>query len=322
MIKKLIIIIIIISVRVFLASGQNEPPKMPDGYRSNTTLKIAYAFGTLKLVDKEPPVPKDIIKYSDLVYKKVGDRRLKLDIYHRKNINKPAPLLIFIHGGAWKKGDRDDYRKYLIDFANKGYVTATITYRLSEEAKFPAAVNDVKCAVKWLKFNAEKYFINPDKIAVIGGSAGGHLAMMIGYSSDVAEFKKGCGETNVDSRVQVVVNLYGPSDLRSKIAKETSSVQEFIGKSYDKAPVAYKKATPLTYLSKDDPPTLIFHGTLDELVPVEQSDILNTKLKNVGIVSEYHKLKGWPHTMDLGKEVNEYCQYYMNRFFEKYIPMD
>ena len=316
--NRILFIIFIVIQNVFVF-GQEKAPEAPDGYRSNTTLKIAYFLGNLKLVEKEPPVPLNIIKFNSITYKKIGNRSLQLDIYYQKGITKVAPLLIFIHGGAWKKGNRDDYRKYLIDFAQKGYVTATVSYRFSQEAKFPAAVTDVKCAIKWLKSNAAKYHINPNKIALIGGSAGGHLAMMAGYANNVPEFENRCGIAGADSRVQAVVNLYGPSDLTTKYARETSSVIGFIGKPYSEAADIYKKASPVNYLTNDDPPTLIFHGTLDELVPVEQSDILKLKLIKAGIPVEYHKLKGWPHTMDLGVEVNKYCQYYMNRFFDKYL---
>ncbi len=319
--KKLLTIAVLLFVQsIYLYSQDNEAPEPPGGYRSEATLKIAYFFGWLKLAEKMPEVPKEIIEYKDLTYKQIGDRSLKLDIYHQKNLTEAAPVLVFIHGGGWRKGDKVDYRCYLVDFAQRGYVTATLSYRFSQEAPFPAAVNDVKCAIRWLKTHANEYFINPEKVAVIGGSAGGHLAMMIGYSSDVPELDGECVDSTVNSRVQAVVNLYGPSDLTTDRSIETPSVKTFIGKPADEALEDYKKASPITYLTEDDPPTLIFHGTLDKLVPVEQSDKLKAKLDKVGISAEYHKLKGWPHTMDMSLKVNEYCQYYMNKFFEKYVP--
>ena len=108
---------------------------------------------------------------------------LKLDIYHSKDIKKDAPLIIFIHGGAWKKGNKHDYLVYLASFAQKGYVTATIQYRLTDVAKYPAQLHDVEDAVRWLKLNAANYHIDASKVALVGGSAGGHLAMMNAYSN-------------------------------------------------------------------------------------------------------------------------------------------
>lgn len=316
---KLFIITILIVQSLFLYSQKNNEPIVPDGYRSNTTLKLAYVLGTLKLIDKKPEVPKEILKSGDIIYKIIEGDTLRLDIYRHKSVHKSAPLLVFIHGGSWKKGKKDDYRRYLIDFAKKGYITATISYRLSGQAKFPAALNDVNCAIGWLKSNADKYFIDANKVALIGGSAGGHLAMMAGYSSDILEFDTKYKKEGIDNRVQVVVNLYGPSDLTTEVAIESGSVQEFIGQPYSTVPDIYIKASPITYLTKDDPPTLIFHGTIDEIVPVKQSDKLKKDLDKVGVIAEYHKLKGWPHTMDLGIEINEYCQFYMNTFFDKHL---
>lgn len=317
--KKLIIILTIIS-NSFLLS-QSEPLEMPDGYYSNFTLKVAYFLGTLDLIEKMPPVPESLVEQKDIVYKEIDTIQLKLDIYRKKELTQKRPLIIFIHGGAWKGGDKKDYRRYLVDFAEKGYITATIQYRLTKVAKFPAAVNDVKCAVKWLKANADNYLIDVNKIAIVGGSAGGHLAMMIGYSSDTEKFNE-CNVENSDTKVNAIVNLYGPTDLTTDYAKNHPSVINFIGKSYNEDPNIFKAASPLFYITKDDTPTLIFQGTLDELVPYSQSDSLKSRLDKIGVPAEYHKLEGWPHTMDLSVEVNKYCQYYMDRFFNKYIPIE
>jgi len=290
----------------------------PSGYPNEFLMKAAYFVGLLDLMDKKPAIPDNIIEYKDIIYKETESRSLKLDIYHLKELKEAAPVLIFIHGGGWKKGDKQDYLLYLIDYAKKGYVTATVAYRFSQEALFPAAVLDVKCAVRWIRSHAKEYRIDPDKIAIIGGSAGGHLAMMIGYSADVPEFDRECADSS-DSRVQAVVDLYGPSDLTTDYARNQKSPKEFLGKSYEEDPDLYLKASPKPYITSDDPPTLIFQGTIDALVPYSQSDSLKKWLDKAGVPAEYHKLKGWPHTMDLAKEVNEYCQYYMDAFFEKYL---
>jgi acetyl esterase/lipase len=242
-----------------------------------------------------------------------------LDLYAPEKIEKPVPGLIFIHGGGWKSGSRTDYKYYTVRYAKRGYVVATISYRFSGEAPFPACVQDAKCAVRWMRANAAKYNVNPDKIAVIGGSAGGYLSMMVGYSSDVPELEGAGGYPGVSSRVQAVVDLYGPGDLFSEGARNVDVVKNFIGKPYDQAPKLYEQASPITYVTKDDPPTLIFQGTVDDTVPVAQSDKVAAKLKEVGVPCEYEKFEGWPHTMDIVIDVNVRCQWFMNKFFDRYL---
>jgi acetyl esterase/lipase len=284
-----------------------------------TTIKIAYMLGMIKLIEEKFPVPDNIIEYKDIVYKKIDSTNLKLDIYHLKTITKKEPLLIFIHGGGLTKGDKQDYLRYTVDFAQKGYVTATIQYRLADKVKFPGQLFEVKAAIKWLKRNADKYNIDSSKVALIGGSAGGHLAMMAGYTQGIKELTND-SDTITSSRVQAVVDLYGPADFTTKYAREHPISINMFGYTYAENPTIYKMSSPIKFISKDDPPTLIFQGTIDDLVPVSQSDSLTKKLKETGVPVEYHRLEGWPHTMDVEVGVNKYCQYYMNRFFEKYIP--
>jgi len=303
-------------------STKEGPPQAPMGYPTIFLLKAAHFVGLVDLVDTNPPVPASLNAYKNIVYKIIGNDTLKLDIYQPKGLKKSRPVLIFIHGGGWRKGKKEDYLLYLIDFAKRGYITATISYRLIPQGRYPAAVEDAKCAVRWIRAHAADYLIDPDKMAVIGGSAGGHLALMIGYSSDVRELDGNCSADTVSSRVQAVVDLYGPVDLTTPYARTHKTTLSFLGKPYDAIPEIYAQASPATYITADDPPTLIFHGSIDELVPVSQSDSLQKYLERAGVSNEYHRLTWWPHTMDLAKAVNDYCQYYMNAFFEKYVPIE
>ncbi len=309
---------LLLSLAILAQKNQQQHlPKPPNGYANETLLKMAYVVGFLDLIETKPEVPNSILAFKNIVYKKLETENLQLDIYRKKELTEAAPTLIFIHGGGWKKGKRADYLPYLINYAEKGYITITISYRLSDVAKFPAQILDVKSAVEWIRQNASKYMINPEKIAVIGGSAGGHLAMLLGYSNET-DFTQECSGSSIP-KVQAIVNLYGPADLTTEYAKTRGEIRGLIGKTYNEAPNVYISASPNTYISPDDTPTLIFHGTIDSLVPVSQSDNLHKKLNEAGVENDYHRLKGWPHTMDLAEKVNDYCTFYMDTFFEKYL---
>jgi acetyl esterase/lipase len=298
-------------------SADDNPPRPPHGYPSETLLKTAYVLGMIKLIDTNPAVPEDLAVHRGIIYTVADTIPLRLDIYQKKNLHKAAPTLLFIHGGAWVKGKREDYLPYLIWFAEKEYVTITVSYRLSRTAPFPAAVEDVKCAVRWIKTHARQYGIDPERIALVGGSAGGHLALMAAYSEE-NEFRGTCSDT-ATAHVSAVVDLYGPVDLTTPYARNTSEVKGFLRKSWEDNPELYKQASPRYHITSDDPPTLIFQGTLDNLVPVSQSDSLHLWLERAGVANEYHRLKGWPHTMDISRNVFDYCTWYMEAFFRKYM---
>lgn len=297
-----------------------QPP--PKGYSNSLEAMAAVATKQVKLISAPTNLPSGVVEIRDVEYGKVGERSLKLDLFAPEKITKPVPGLIFIHGGAWSGGNRDMYRYYTVKYAARGYVCATISYRLSKEAPFPAAVHDAKCAVRWLRASAVKYHIDPDRIGVIGGSAGGHLAMMVGYSSDVPELEGDGGHSKVSSRVQAIVDFYGPFDLTTDFARNAGAVKRFLGnRSYAEAKEDYEKASPSTYLTKDDPPTLILHGAIDDVVPISQSDVLAKRLGELGVPCVYDRLEGWPHAMDAAEVVNDRCCYFMDRFFAKHLPL-
>jgi len=300
-----------------------EVPPIPDGYTDELAVKTAILLGQIKLINAgNVSTPNSIEEILNIEYGVGGERKLHLDLYLPKGRKKATPAIIFIHGGAWKGGKRSDMKFYCVKFAEKGYVTATVTYRLTGESPFPAAVHDVKCAVRWLRVNAIKYKIDPESIVVSGNSAGGHLSMMIGYSDDPSLEGSG-GNNGVSSSVCAVVNFYGPTDLTTDFAKKQGIVEDFMGgKTFDESPNIYKSASPLFHLTKNDPPTLIFHGTIDSTVPIVQADKLAEKLKELGIDYVYERYDGWPHAMDLAETVNQRCVYQMEKFFEKYIPID
>ncbi len=297
-----------------------HPQKAPLGYYFFAPTVIAVYTGLESLINKTPAIPENVIAVKNIEYKKINGKSLQLDIYQPKEMNKPAPLLVFIHGGGWRGGDRADYLVYLTHFAKLGYVTATVSYRFLKEAPYPACVEDITDAVHFIFQNSEKYNYDPDRICLIGGSAGSHLAMLAGYG-----WKKQNTASDTTSalhskhKIKAVVEIYGPTDFTTEYARNHPTITGFIAHSYQEAPQLYVEASPITYLNKNTPPTLILQGTRDMLVPLSQAELLKHKLDSLGVPNVYCPVPGWPHTMDMVQRVNDYFKVTMGDFFEKYV---
>lgn len=296
---------------------QGAPPPVPTGYANMPRLFAALAVRQTQGINVTAPIPADIRMRSNVTYGRGGRYRLQLDLFEPKKKDRPVPGLVFIHGGGWRGGQKEEYRYYGVSFAQAGYVVASIDYRLSWRATYPAAVHDAKCAVRWMRANAKKLGVDPDRIGIVGGSAGGHLAMMVAYTSDIPEFEGDGGHAGVSSKVQAVVDIYGPTDLTTRHMRMADLVSSFIGQPYLDAPQLYEQASPLRYVTQDDPPTLILHGTADQLVPISQSEALVESLKEQGVPYEFERFEGWPHAMDLAQPINDRCQWFMKQFLTK-----
>jgi len=313
----IIICLMVTMPRIWSSLNKDKPPV---GYHFMAPAYLALLTGLEKMADLTPAVPDSVEEIKDVEYKRVGEKSLQFDIYRPKNLAKPAPLLLFIHGGGWKGGKRSDYLVYLVDFAERGYVTATVSYRLLGDSPYPACAEDIRDAVKWLYSNGKKYGYDPDRIALIGGSAGAHLALLTayGWGNGISDSVSGDSLT-ASHRIKAVVDIYGPFDMTTEYARVHPLVTNFIAASYDSRPDLYEEASPYKYLGRDNPPTLILHGTSDRLVPVSQSDTLKARLDRLGVPNEYYRLPLWPHTMDVVKRVNDFCQVKMTEFFKKYL---
>ncbi len=244
-------------------------------------------------------LPEGVVGEYDVEYGKGGDSKLLLDCYHANEEmkGKKLPCVIFIHGGGWHAGDKS--KAPVIALVPRGYVGISINYRLSAEAKFPAAVEDCKCAVRWVRANAEKYGIDPDRLGVWGTSAGGHLALMVGLADEKAGLEGKGGNEGVSSRVQAVCSWFGPADF-TKGANEFEggtgrSPIAFLGGTLKEAPDAYKNASPVTWASADDPPVLMIHGDKDSTVPLTQSQWMLEALEKAGAKGELVVVKNAGH---------------------------
>ncbi|HWS00091.1 MAG TPA: alpha/beta hydrolase, partial [Prolixibacteraceae bacterium] len=281
-----------------------NPEDAPLGYYFYVPTVAAVYTGLDPLIVKTPPVPENVEAIKNIEYKKINERSLQLDLYKPRTMTAPAPLLVFIHGGGWRGGDRADYLVYLTHFANLGYVTATASYRLLKVAPYPACAEDIMDAVQFLYQNGDKYNYDPDRICLIGGSAGAHLAMLAGYG-----WKKPGAEADSAApvlnrhKIKAVVEIYGPTDFTTEYARNHPTITGFMAHSYEEAPQLYVEASPITYVNKDTPPTLILQGTRDMLVPLSQAELLKHKLDSMGVTNVYRPVPGWPHTMDMVQRV-------------------
>ncbi len=298
-----------------------QAPPAPAGFESRQAVMAAILKQELKLIETEFPTPSGIKETKNIEYGRVGDRALRLDLYQPEKPDSGKPGLIFIHGGAWSGGSREVYKYYAVHFAKKGYTAATISYRLSGESPFPAAVHDAKGAVRWMRAKASDYGFRADNIVAVGGSAGGHLSLMLGYTPADSDLEGQSGFPTESSAVQAVINFYGPVDLTTKMGQESGSVRQFLGgKTFQDHPDLYRQASPLFHLGSGAPPTLIIHGTLDETVKIGQGDALSKKLAQLSVPYAYARLEGWPHTLDAAQKVNQYCTSLMDTFLTKTFP--
>ena len=247
------------------------------------------------------PLPPDykikieVDSHIDLIYGKAGDVELKFDFAKPKICkDQKVPLAIYIHGGAWTSGDKSAGVSSGIKSqeANMlyqlGFAVAAINYRLCPKYIFPAQVEDCKLAVRYLRANAEKFGFDPDRIGIWGGSAGGHLVSMLG-TADKSAGLEGPGLENVSSRVQAVVDYFGPTDFKTLMDNNKNknnpgmqTLTNFFGCNPYDCPETAIKASPVTYISKDDPPILMIHGDKDVVVPYNQSTVFAKKLFEVG----------------------------------------
>ena len=252
--------------------------------------------------NRAPVLPEGTQVDKDIVYETVGDRELPLDLYRPARSTGPLPLIIWIHGGGWRNGSKNGIQA-ASNVLKHGYALASVEYRLSGEAIFPAAIEDCKAAVSFLRHNAKKYGLDPDRFGVWGSSAGGHLVALLGVTNDVSDFDTHSITQKASPKVQAVCNWFGPSDFlrmndfKGRMDHDAADSPEslFIGASIQDHPEKTQRANPITYVSPSDPPMLLMHGSKDGLVVYNQSELLYAALQKAGVQSKLYKVVNGDH---------------------------
>jgi len=243
------------------------------------------------------PVPDDVTVERNVEYATAGGESLQLNLARPKGAG-PFPAVVCIHGGGFRAGKRESYDPLTVKLAQRGYVAVTVSYRLAPKHQFPAAIHDVKAAVRWVRDNAAKLKIDPDRIGVTGGSAGGHLAQFLGVTGDVKEFEGDGGNPGVSSKVKCVVNVYGPSDFTKSYGKSVDAAEVlplFLGGDLETARAAHVRSSPINWVTPNAAPTLCIHGTEDKYVAHEQAVWMIDRLKACGVEAELLTLQGAGH---------------------------
>jgi acetyl esterase/lipase len=255
----------------------------------------------------------------DIVYTKVGATELKLDLAAPATGDGPFPAVLVIHGGAWRAGNKGDMGKILEGFASRGYVAISPQYRFCPKEVFPAQVHDVKAAVRWIKGHAKERRVDPGHIGAIGFSAGGHLALMLGVTGPADSLEGDVSAGAADTRIQAVVNYFGPTDLAARDIPDDSKhlVKDFLGAWAVDKPDLAAKASPRTYITRDDAPILTFQGTKDPLVPHTQAIELAEAMTASNVPGRVELLVGAGHGWG-GAEI-DHTRDETFRFFDRYL---
>ncbi len=295
-----------------------------------TLALVAVAFSAAPaFAQKGPKLPEGTAEHRNLSYGTAHKERNALDLFVPKS-EKPVPLIVWVHGGAWAAGSKDGGNPAM-KLLEQGYAVAAINYRLSQHAVYPAQIQDCKEAIRFLRANSKKYNLNPDKFGAWGSSAGGHLVALLGTSAGAKDLLLADSpHKDVSDAVQCVIDFFGPTDLlkmgeqagpKSKFDHDgpNSPESKLVGGPIQQKKELAQKANPITYVSKASAPFLIVHGDADPLVPLGQSELLNDALKKAGVPVELVTLKGAGHggPQFNAKDVQAKCETFLEKHLKK-----
>lgn len=253
----------------------------------------------------------------DVVFGTGGDRDLRCNIYRPPQQSTGRPAVLLVHGGGWVRGDRSQLHGYGILLGRHGYVCVATEYRLATESHWPAQLHDVKAALRWMRANAGHLGIDPQKIAVSGNSAGGHLALMLAATQNLPEFEGEGRNPGAGTQIGACVAFYAPAQLFGRTDRDTGYFDFLFGPGYDESTA--RAASPITYASNTFPPTMLVHGNKDELVPVDSSLMMYKALSDQGAAAELHIYEGAPHAFDAVREYGRQCASIIELFLDRHV---
>lgn len=301
--RGLKIISIVIGSMIFICGCQlRNSAEVANTYTAETTYnKLSGRYPYIAIASRD--VPTSVTEIKNISYVSCGKRKLQLDLYlpaDKQQIKGPA--IIFVHGGGWRSGYRTNFTPFAIAMAERGYAAATISYRLSPEAQYPAAIQDAKAAIRWLRSNAEKYGIDGEKIAIAGGSAGGQIAALTGVTGAIDKFDPQAAKLKISSKVQAIINIDGLSDFTSEEArfyeddpnKKLSAAGAWLGGRYAEKPDVWREASPLFYVDENTPP-ILFLISSEKRFSLGYKEMIQ-KMESKGIPYQVTQLPDTPHS--------------------------
>lgn len=305
---------------IIIFAQQNEIPRDTSFNTRSTAIKIIKNFPLAEVV--KSALPEGVRLFENTVYASYDERKMHMDIFCPEDRTELLPAVLIIHGGGWRSGDRRMEWPTAQYLASHGYVTATVEYRLSGEALYPAGVYDLKAAIRYLRANAEKYKIDKNRIAVSGCSAGGQLAAFLGTTGDLEKFEGQSGNPEYSTSVQAVIDVDGTMDFTnpaesnkdSDPAKPSGSKLWF-GCSYAENPFPWIEASPINYINSKTPPFCFINSSLPKYHAGR--DYAIEKFKSYNNYSEVHTIEGTPHPFWLFHPWFDKAMEYMLGFLDK-----
>lgn len=284
-------------------------------------LFLLVAFAIVSAISAaELKIPDDVVFERGIEFANPDEQHLQVNLARPQNASAALPAVVCIHGGGFRAGTRESYDKLCVTLAQHGYVAITVTYRLAPKYPFPAAVQDCKAAVRWLRANSAKYHVDPARIGVTGGSAGGHLAQFLGVTAGVKEFE-GAGHLDQSSAVNCVVNYYGPSDLTRSYEASVDAAEVlplFLGGDVNAKRREHIVASPLYWVTPFAAPTLLVQGTKDDHVAYEQAVWMRDKMKAAAVEVELLTLEGAGHGFKVAADAAK-AEKALIAFFDRHL---
>lgn len=266
------------------------------------------------------PLPESVLLTAGLPYADGAHPRQRVDVYvpAQRTSDTPLAVVAYVHGGAWRMGNRIMARRVVPALLSSGrYAVVSIGYRLSDEASFPAQIHDVKAGLRWIRAHAAEYGLDPERVCIMGHSAGGHLAALAGTTNGLREVEGEIGPSDDQSSdVQCAIDFYGRVDVGRAHPPTLAYRSQFLGGAPEERPETVRLASPLYQVKAGDPPFLIVHGNRDPVVPFWNSEALDAALREAGVPVWFQTVDGGGHGDFASPEIDRRVQLFLDRVLQ------